>query len=319
MAYGTPSTEDDVEAYLTHIRQGRRPKPEEVEDLKRRYRAIGGSSPLLDIMTRQASALEEALNSDGVKPRIYIGMKHWHPFIEEVVPKILGDGFRRIIALALAPHYSNLSIGGYKRAVENAQRASRIEIQVDFIESWYDHPSFHLAVAEKVRETLKQFPTGSRESPEVIFTAHSLPERILQQNDPYPNQLRSSCQAVADLVGIGKWSFAYQSAGHTPEKWLGPDIQEVLKDLSERPAALSRNVLIVPIGFVSDHLEILYDLDIEAQLYARNCGLTLKRTESLNTSQTFISALMYIVRERALAFHFPPSLLSRFKFAWAHR
>ncbi len=294
MAYGTPSSEEDIEAYLTDIRRGRKSTQAAVEELKERYRKIGGRSPLLDITKAQASALEKTLNTLGVKARVYVGMKHWHPYIGEVVPQIVNDGFHQIIALALAPHYSQISIGGYKQVLDQALGAV-IKLQVDFVESWYDHPLFHRAVAEKVNAVLVQYPRP--EDVEVLFAAHSLPERILQQNDPYPLQLRSSCQAVADLLKLNHWSFAYQSAGQTGEKWLGPDILEVLQEMSLRGNGV--NVLVVPIGFVADHLEILYDIDVEAQEFARTHGLNLSRTKSLNTSPTFISALADVVLKRA--------------------
>jgi len=293
MAYGTPTSERDMEAYLTDIRRGRKPTQSAVENLIDRYRKIGGRSPLLDISNAQASALEKSLGAQGVEARVYVGMKHWHPYLGEVVPRIANDGFRRIIALALAPHYSDISIGGYKQALDKALAATG-DMRVDFVDSWYDHPLFHRAIAEKVKLALEQFPKSG--NVEVLFTAHSLPERILEHNDPYPSQLHSSCQAVADLLHLDHWSFAYQSAGQTAEKWLGPDLLESLQELTQHDK--DSNVLVVPIGFVADHLEILYDIDVEAKEFARTHGLNLKRTESLNTSPTFISALADIVLKR---------------------
>jgi ferrochelatase len=228
-----------------------------------------------------------------MKARVYCGMKHWHPYIREVVPKIIEDGFERILALVLAPHYSQISIDGYRQALEEVV-SSPHRLAVDFVESWYDHPLFHHAVQEKIQGALSQFST--QEGVELLFTAHSLPERILQMNDPYPVQLQNSCRSVVALLKYERWSFAYQSAGRTEEKWLGPDILESLRVLSGRDSPC---VLVVPIGFVADHLEILYDIDVEAQDFARSRGLKLKRTESLNTSPTFISALADIVRTRS--------------------
>jgi ferrochelatase len=290
MAYGTPDSIEDIEPYLTDIRRGGKPTPEAVRELKSRYRRIGGRSPLLEITRAQASALERKLVSEGVDARVYFGMKHWHPYVREVVPQIINDGFSRVIGLALAPHYSKISIGGYKRAFDEAN-AGRLE--ADFVESWYDNPLFHAAVAEKITEALTCFPDA--ENVELLFTAHSLPERILQQNDPYPNQLQSSCKAVAAILKREHWSFAYQSAGMTQEKWLGPDVLETLGQLSKRNGL--EGVLVVPIGFVADHLEILYDIDVEAQEYARNQGLRLERTASLNASPLFIDALSDVVRK----------------------
>ena len=290
MAYGTPESADDIEPYLTDIRRGRKPTPEAVEELKGRYRRIGGKSPLLEITRIQASAVENQLALQGLKTRVYVGMKHWHPYIREVIPEIVSDGFDRIVGLVLAPHYSQMSIGGYQRALREALQASN-PMRVDFVESWYDHPTFHRAVKEKVENALAQFAEPQKTS--LLFTAHSLPERILSMNDPYPTQLASSCQSVADLLGRKDWSFAYQSAGQTNDKWLGPDLIEYLHDLPATDRSIG--VLVTPIGFVADHLEILYDIDVEAQEFAQSISLKLRRSESLNASPTFISALTDIV------------------------
>lgn len=294
MAYGTPNSEKDMEGYITDIRRDRKPTLDAVEHLKERYRRIGGRSPLLEISNAQALALEKTLNAQGVNARVYVGMKHWHPYIGEVVPGIASEGVHRIIALALAPHYSQISIGGYKQALDNALTAAG-NLQADFVESWHDNPIFHRAVAEKVMVAMAHFPKSAEVR--VLFTAHSLPERILEHNDPYPSQLHSSCQAVAALLKLDRWSFAYQSAGQTGEKWLGPDILESLQEMSQSGKVV--NVLVVPIGFVADHLEILYDIDVEAQEFAKTHGLDLMRTESLNTSPTLILALADIVLKRA--------------------
>jgi ferrochelatase len=287
MAYGTPSNQDDIEPYLTDIIRGRRPTTAEIEDLKRRYREIGGHSPLQEITAAQASKLESVLNSEGIKVPVHFGMKHWHPYIAETAQNFLKSGIHRLIGLVLAPHYSSMSIGGYKNILQSSLANSQIEI--DFIDSWSDNPIYHQAVTEKILKALKKFPNDKQ----VLFTAHSLPERIITEGDPYSSQLLASCEAVAKLSKIEKWSFAYQSAGHTPDKWLGPDILEALESFGN-----SGNVLIVPIGFVSDHLEILYDIDVEAQTFARTRGINLQRTESLNISPTFIAALADVVRNR---------------------
>ncbi|HKM79126.1 MAG TPA: ferrochelatase [Candidatus Bathyarchaeia archaeon] len=287
MAYGTPSNQNDIEPYLTDIKRGRKPTTAEIEDLKRRYREIGGHSPLQEITAAQASKLESTLNLEGIAVPVHFGMKHWHPYISETAQNFLKSGIRRLISLVLAPHYSNMSIGGYKNILQSSLANSQIEI--DFIDSWYNSPIYHQAVSEKILKALKKFPSDKQ----VLFTAHSLPERIITEGDPYSSQLLSSCEAVAKLSKIEKWSFAYQSAGHTHEKWLGPDILEALGSIGN-----SGNVLVVPIGFVSDHLEILYDIDVEAQTFARARGINLQRTESLNASPAFIAALADIVRNR---------------------
>jgi len=292
MAYGTPSSEDDIETYLTDIQGGRKPTAQAVEDLRARYRKIGGKSPLLEITQAQAAALERVLSSQGIGARVYVAMKHWHPYIREVVPQIAQNGCRRLIGLVLAPHYSYISTGGYRQAFDEAVASTSI-LQVDFVESWHDHSGFHAALAEKIQQGLQYFPQSTRDSVQILFTAHSLPERILEKNDPYSQQLRTSCQSVANLLRLDRWSFAYQSAGHTSEKWLKPDILEFLEEFSGREGG--RDVLVVPIGFVADHLEVLYDIDIKAQSVAQARRINLRRTESLNTSPKFIEALADIV------------------------
>jgi ferrochelatase len=292
MAYGTPRSDDEIAPYLTDIRRGQPPSPEALNELKQRYRKIGGRSPLLEITNTQASTLQQKLNEDGVQARVYVGMKHWHPYINEIVPQILRSGHERLVALPLAPHYSQISVGGYKQALERA--LSNSKIRLDFIESWHDNQLFHEAVAEKAKNALNKFPVP--EAVDVIFTAHSLPERILETGDPYSSQIQASSQAVASMLGLSHWSLAYQSAGMTKEKWLGPDVLEELK-LRD----MGSSVLIVPIGFVSDHLEILYDIDVKAQEFAKSRGLRLVRSESLNASPTFIRALAEIVKARASA------------------
>ena len=289
MAYGTPNSTEDIEPYLTDIRRGIKPTRAAVEDLSARYQRIGGKSPLLEITKAQASAVERELTSRGMRTRVYIGMKHWHPYIEEIVPQIVGDGYDRILGVVLAPHYSQISVGAYKQALQDAVKTSG-RLCTDFVDSWYDHPLFHQAVKEKVQAALEQF--AEPDKVELVFTAHSLPERILATHDPYPTQLENSCRSVAELLGRKEWAFAYQSAGQTNEKWLGPDLVEYLRN---RHWGHSGGILVAPIGFVADHLEILYDIDIEAQEFGRSINLELKRSESLNTSPTFISALTEIV------------------------
>jgi ferrochelatase len=290
MAYGTPLSEDEIEAYLTDIRRGRRPTSDQVEDLKRRYREIGGHSPLLEITKAQAFALEQQLHSKGSQAQVYYGMKHWHPYVSETVQDILKLHVQKLVGLVLAPHYSRVSIGGYRELLQRALKNS-MNIEVDFVESWYNNVLFHQAVAEKVSDAVKQFTSESNIT--FLFTAHSLPERIIAEGDPYPIQLLESCKSVASLANIARWSFAYQSAGQTGENWLGPDILEVLRNMPPRS-----NVLVIPIGFVADHLEILYDIDVEAQALAKSSNITLCRTRSLNTSPKFIAALVDIVSSR---------------------
>lgn len=277
MAYGSPATAEDVPAYLADIREGRPVSQEAVDELSERYRRIGGRSPLDEITEAQRAALEHEL---GVP--VFVGMKHWRPRIAEAVEAALEDGAETIVGLVLAPHYSRLSIAGYGERLEQALQG-RAELL--FVESWHDHGPFLDALADRVRGF----------EGHVVFTAHSLPERILQEGDPYRDQLLETARLVAERAGLADWSFAFQSASATGEPWLGPDILEELDTLA---ANGDRRVLVCPVGFVSDHLEILWDLDIEARERAAELGLELERIESLNDDPAFIRALAALVRER---------------------
>jgi ferrochelatase len=293
LAYGSPDTPDDVEPYFRHIRGGRAPSPEAVEDLRRRYELIGGRTPLLSITTETANGLQAAL--DGRAPgeyRIYVAMKHWHPFISEVVPRIAADGVRRLIAIVLAPHYSRMSVGGYRQYLEDAIAKLEAPMDLTFVESWHLEPSFISLIAGRVREGLAAFPETERAETRVVFSAHSLPVRIRTWNDPYEAQLIASCDAVARDVGLDNWRFAWQSAGHTGEPWLGPDIVDYLDTLHDQGV---HNVLSVPIGFVCDHLEVLFDIDHEAADKAAALGMTLRRTRMPNATPELIAVLEQIV------------------------
>ena len=293
MAYGTPSTLDEVEPYYRDIRGGRTPTQEQVAELTERYRRVGGRTPLLDITREVATALERRLNSaeDG-NHRVYVGMKHWHPKIDEAVAQMAGDGFERIIGLPLAPHYSTMSTDGYRGALEDAMRSRSISTPLRFIESWHGNPSFVTSTAVRVKEALADLSPQDTVGLEVVFTAHSLPRSIIRIGDPYPQELLKSSEAVAEAAGLASWRFAYQSASHTGQPWLGPDILETLAALVGEG---KDRVLVVPIGFVSDHLEILFDIDVEAQELAGELGLTLKRTQMPNASPAFIDVLAELV------------------------
>ncbi len=276
MAYGSPPTIEDVPAYLTDIRDGRPVSQQAVQDLVERYRRIGGRSPLDEITEAQRAALEREL---GVP--VYTGMKHWRPRIAEAVEAALAEGAERILGLVLAPHYSRLSIGGYR---ERLERALGGRAEVVFVESWHDHGPFVDLLAERVRET----------DAHVVFTAHSLPARILGEGDPYRDQLLETSRLVAERAGLAAWSFAFQSATSTGEPWLGPDLLEELDALAARGAG---KVLVAPVGFVSDHLEILWDIDVEGRERAAELGLELARIESPNDDPLFIRGLALLVRE----------------------
>jgi len=252
LAYGSPETPDQVEPYFRHIRGGRAPSPEAVENLRQRYQAIGGKTPLLAISTETASALQTALDARAPgEYRTYVAMKHWHPFIGDVVPRIASDGVRRLIAIVLAPHYSRMSVGTYRQYVEEAIAKLGVPVDLTFIESWHVQPEFISLIADRVREGLDGFASDVRDDVCVVFSAHSLPERIRTSNDPYEAQLLASSEQVAQQLGLRNWRFAWQSAGHTGEPWLGPDIVDYLDTLYGEGV---RNVLSVPVGFVCDQI-----------------------------------------------------------------
>ncbi len=289
VAYGAPSTVDDVEPYLLDVRGGRPTSPEMVAAFQQRYQAIGGGSPLLERTNEQAAALAKAMGSN---VPVYLGMRHWHPYIRDVFQQIRADSITRIVALALAPHFSTMSIGAYAQRIEEG----RGDIATTMVRQWFDHPGFLDAVAERVREGLHRFPAGVRDDVPILFTAHSLPERILADGDPYEAQLRASVDGVLARIGPRPHRFAYQSAGQAGGPWLGPDAADVIESLAQ---ADSRHVLVCPIGFVSDHLEVLYDVDIEYQQLAAASGIQLERTASLNASPLLIEALVALVEEAA--------------------
>jgi ferrochelatase len=275
MAYGSPSEIADIPAYLADIREGRPVSDHAVEELIERYRRIGGRSPLDELTEAQRAALEREL---GIP--VHVGMKHWRPRIAEAVHAALEGGAERIVGLVLAPHYSRLSIAGYRSRLEEALD-NRAELV--FVESWHDHEPFVELLADRVRGT----------DAHVVFTAHSLPERILREGDPYRDQLLETSRLVAERAALPRWSFAFQSASTTGEPWLGPDI---LEELDRLHADGIRAVLVCPVGFVSDHLEILWDLDVEARERAAELGLELERIRSLNDDPAFVKALAELVR-----------------------
>lgn len=293
MSYGTPESMEGIEAYYTHIRRGHPPTAEQLAELEARYRAIaGGVFPLRENTDRQVNSLQHKL--DQLAPgryRCYQGLKHASPYIEDGVESMARDGISRAIGIVLAPHYSVMSVGGYiKRARETAQR---LGVEMEFVEQYHLHPKLVRALAERVRDGLSRLAgngPGERSAAKVLFSAHSLPEKIRELNDPYERQLNATAAAVADAAGVlpERWQFTWQSAGRTKEPWLGPDILETLKELAEEG---EKSVLAAPIGFVSDHLEVLYDLDIEAKAEASELGMKLERIEMLNSDPLYMETL----------------------------
>ena len=307
MAYGGPETLDDVEPFLLDVRGGRPTSPELVEEVRGRYAAIGGRSPLLAITRAQAAALQAVLNdrrsngegSHAVDWRVFVGMRHWHPYVRQAVAEIAAAGIRRGVALCLAPQYSRMSIGAYFQSLDAALAAlpEGSRPRLARIPSWGDHPRFLDAVAETLEAAFERIAAERRAAPHVIFTAHSLPRRIVAAGDPYDDQLRATAAAVAERAAarLGHpfaWTFCYQSAGAGAVDWLGPAIEDEIPRLAR---AGHQDLLVCPVGFVADHVEILYDLDVEARRLAARAGARLERTDSLNTSPTFIAALAEVV------------------------
>ncbi|MGH2996354.1 MAG: ferrochelatase [Gaiellaceae bacterium] len=280
MAYGSPERPEDVPAYFEDVRGGRPVRPAAVAELRERYRRIGGRSPLNEITERQRAALANVLDLP-----VYVGMKHWRPRIADAVERAVAGGAERIVGLVLAPHYSRISIGGYRERLEAALPKG---LELVFVESWHDHEPYLELLGGRVRGTRAH----------VVFTAHSLPTRILAEGDPYRDQLLETSRLVADKANVERWSFAFQSESRTGEPWLGPD---VLAELERLHADGVRDVLVAPVGFVSDHLEILWDLDVEAREKAAELGLGLDRIESLNDDPRFIEALADLVRKASAA------------------
>ena len=290
MAYGSPNSLDEVAEYLRQVREGRLPTEEDVGRLRERYSLVGGRTPLLKITLAQAAALQRNLESKGAPARVDIGMKHWHPFIEDAVEDIVQAGVSGIVGLALAPHYSKLSIGGYEDAVRRGLAKTK-PVPFTMVREWHTQPHLVNALSKRVSEGLNQMEKPSNAT--VLFTAHSLPRKFVQSDDPYETQLRATSSLVAARAGLGFWDFAFQSAGGPADSWIGPMIKEKIAELSKKGFA---ELLICPVGFVSDHLEILYDLDIEAKEYGRSLGMKVDRTRSLNDDPEFIEALAETVK-----------------------
>jgi ferrochelatase len=293
MAYGTPSRTEDIEAYYTDIRRGRPPTGEQLADLTRRYEAIGGLSPLTERTEAQRAGLAAALAARCPgRFAVMTGFKHVRPTIEEAVDALAADRAGQIVALVLAPHFSTLSVGEYLERASAA--AATLGLPLTGIRHWHRQPAYLELLSRSVQTELARLPAPNH----VVFTAHSLPARILDAGDPYPGELRATAEAVAQRAGLGAaWSVAWQSAGRTPEPWLGPDVGEVIDDLAV--AGEVHSILVCPCGFVADHLEILYDLDIEARGRAEALGLAFARTASVNADPEVLGGLADLVVAQA--------------------
>jgi protoporphyrin/coproporphyrin ferrochelatase len=294
MAHGTPSSPEGIEAFYTRIRRGSPPTPELLEDLTRRYLAIGGVSPLTERTAAQVEGLRAALERDAPGEfDVRYGSKFEPPLLEEAAEAFRDEGFTKVVGIVLAPHSSSMSTEQY---MSRARAVLGEDVEFIAIGAWYDAPGFLDFIAQRVNDALATIPEERRDTTEVIFSAHSLPQRVVEQGDTYAEQLQESAEIAAAKANLTSFDVAWQSAGRTPDPWLGPDIVVALR---EKRARGFTDVVSCPIGFVSDHLEVLFDIDIEAQGAANEIGLNLVRTESLNDDPTFTSILANIVRSAA--------------------
>ena len=295
MAYGGPESLEEIPGYLADIRAGRPTPLEVLDEITANYRAIGGRSPLLEVTWRQVNALAADL---GAGFRCYLGMRHWSPWIEEVVGEMVEDGIERAVGLVLAPQFSALSVARYQQKVADGLELYRGRIDFEHVGSYHDASGLIEAFAARVADGLTRWPQTERDRVHVVFSAHSLPRRVLDAGDPYEEQCLETARLVAERAGVApeRWSWAYQSAGRMPEPWAGPDLGEHLAALA---AAGVRDVVSVPVGFVSDHVEILFDIDVRARGIANRLGIRLARPPALNDDPVFVSALAELVRERA--------------------
>jgi ferrochelatase len=298
MTYGSPATLDDIPVYMTNVRGGRAPEEGLVTEFRRRYHLIGGS-PLLQITRQQAAALQDELNRQhpgGPRFKADAGMRFAPPFIKDVVPEV-ASGVDQLVGIIMSPQYSPIIMSGYVRTLEEAVASlHRNDLTLKISGDWHMQPLFLQSVAERVQQALDKFPPDVRERVPVLLTAHSMPRRVVENEPDYINHLKETAAAIAQLVGLPdeRWMFCYQSAGHTPEEWLKPDFADIMPELR---AAGQTHVLIAPVQFLADHLEILYDIEIGAREQAESNGIQFARTESLNISPRFIQALAAVVED----------------------
>ncbi|MBI5750253.1 MAG: ferrochelatase [Nitrospinae bacterium] len=315
LAFGCPDSIESIEPFITNVMNGRKPSPNQLQKIKERYLMIGGHSPLLDITKRQAEALEKILNATNeLTPkllnsktpelfRVFVGMRYWHPFIKDTLNEIKNSGAENIVALAMAPHYSKISTGNYIKDVNIAKTELNIDTDISFINNWHTHPLFLEAVAEKIKNGISNFPPlmpsplrgeGKGEGVQVIYSAHSLPKQLMLEDDPYAKQLNETIEGIIKLTGDISWHLGFQSKGMSPGEWLEPTVDSILDKLSKDG---KKYILIVPVGFVSDNIETLYDIDIVYKGMAESLGMIFHRTDSLNDSPKFIESLSCIIRD----------------------
>jgi ferrochelatase len=289
MAMGGPDCLENVEPFLLDVRGGRPTPPELVEEIRERYRVTGGKSPAVGITQTVAKKLEQQLNESGDgRYRVYVGLRHWHPFIKDTYAELLQESPAQIIGLCMAPQQSSLSTGAYRKKVEEARSGLEDQTSVTYVGSWNRHPKLITAIVENIRQGLQKFPADVRATVPVLFTAHSLPERIVAMKDPYPDEVKGTVDAVTQSLGAQPTYFAYQSQGRSTEPWLGPTVEEMLDTIYRSG---HRHVLVAPIGFICDHVETLFDIDIELRQLAVGKGMHLERMAMLNDAPSLIETL----------------------------
>lgn len=300
MAYGTPYTEDDIERYYTHIRHGRKPSEEHLEDLKARYRAIGGISPLAKMTEKQARALCERLNEvqDEVEYKLYIGLKHIEPFIEDAVEQMVKDGIEEAVSIVLAPHFSTFSIKTYNGRAKEAIEKLGSDMKLTSVEAWYNEPKFIEYWKQAINAIFDNMSDEERQKACLIVSNHSLPEKIKQLGDPYEEQLIETARLIQEATGIENVEVGWQSAGQTPEPWLGPDVQDLTRELYEKKGF--RSFVYAPVGFVTEHLEVLYDNDYECKVVCEELGANYYRPPMPNTHPLFIDAMVDAIYKKLM-------------------
>jgi ferrochelatase len=294
LAYGTPTSVERMRCYLSDIRGGRPMSDEFVDEFKHRYTIIGGS-PLTALTYDQVKRVGDELKRRGYNIPVYLGMRHWSPWIKDAVGQMYLHSVDEAVALVMAPHFSKMSIGKYWNKIEEAQQMHGTNINFSFVDSWYKQPKFLQALENHVRAGLEKFPADVRDQVKIVFTAHSLPERLKKMGDPYDDELKDNARLVAERLGDIDWMFSYQSAAETGEPWLGPQIEDVVVDLAKQGY---KYMLVAPIGFVCDHVEILFDIDVEAKQIADEHGIQLERIESMNSTPLFIGAVTDALLEK---------------------
>jgi len=299
MAYGGPNSLDEIPGYLADIREGRPTTPGVLEEITHNYRLIGGKSPLFAFSTRQVECVTAAI--DPARFRCYLGMRHWSPWIEDVVGQMIDDGIQSAVSIVLSPHYSKLSVAKYHAKIADGLEMYRGDIDFAHVTDYHTAEGLIQALANRVQIGLERWPEAEREKVHLILSAHSLPVRIIAMGDLYDDQLRETARLVAERTGIPneRWSWSYQSAGRSPEPWLGPQLPDHISALAEQGI---RDIISIPVGFVSDHVEILYDIDIQAQAVARELGMRLERPPALNDDPLFIGTLVEEIERAAKRF-----------------